>query len=344
MFHVDDIRGYEDPALREEARQKLLAPLRTEKADEYADFLEKKYVILDEKLLEDMNFEGKRGGFLGLGKKKPLDYRTLLDDERVLARVRGDESFSVTVADLARALKAKFFHGVDKALERTDELNQKKTVILKNMLFEKTASMEAAERGLDKTDDYVDAVNQYTNSILFEAFIKRVVAPDVSIGEEEVRRYHEQHLDEFSTPVMFRMKGLAFSALPDAENALDKLRKGADFGWVSANTAGQVDKDTRGVLSFDNALLSSTALPEGLSELAEDSRKGDSLLYSSPNNYHYVISITKVFPAEPQRYEKARAAIGRIILEEKVKELVDDWIEKLREAYETRVFVTGLDD
>jgi hypothetical protein len=344
IFHVDDIRVYEDPALREEARQKLLASLRREKLKEYADFLEQKYVTLDEELLDEMSFEGERGGVLGLGKREPFDYQTLLNDERILATVRGDESFTVTVADLARALEKKFFHGVDRALDRRDELNEKKRALLKDILFKKIARMEAVEQGLDRTTDYTDAVEEYTNAIIFEQFIKKVIAPDVSISEEEVRRYYEQHIGDFSTPTMFRMNGLTFSALPDAEKALDKLRKGADFAWVSANTAGQVDKDTPGVLVFDNALLSSTALPEGLSELTERARQGDSLLYSGPDNYHYVITIAKVFPPEPQDYEKARAEIGRIIAEEKAEELIEDWVEKLQDAYDTRIFAVGLDD
>jgi hypothetical protein len=344
IFHVDDIRVYEDPALRDKARQEVLASLRRQKLKEYADFLEQKYVTIDEELLDEMSFEGRRGGVLGLGKREPFDYQTLLDDERVLATVHGDESFTVTVADLARALEKKFFHGVDRALDRRDKLNEKKRAILEDILFQKIARMEAVEQGLDQTTDYADAVEEYTNALIFEQFVNKVIAPDVTISEEEVRRYYEQHIGDFSTPMMFRMNGLAFSALPDAEKALDKLRRGADFAWVSANTAGQVGKDTPGVLDFENALLSSTALPKALSERAEHARQGDSLLYSAPDDYHYVIAIAKVFPPEPRDYEKARADIRRIIAEEKAKELIDEWVEKLQDAYETRIFAVGLDD
>jgi hypothetical protein len=301
-------------------------------------------VILDEEVLEDMSFEGERVGVLWFRKQQPFDYQTLLDDERVIAKIRGDDAFTVSVADVARALKKKYFHGVERATGKEGELNQKKTIVLKNILFEKTATMEAVARGMNETEEYTDAVEKYENSLLFGEFINKVIAPDVSISEEEARQYYQEHIDDFSTPPMYRMNGLAFSALSDAKDALGKLRKGADFNWVSANSPGQVDKDTKGVLSFDGALLSSTALPKGLSKIADGARQGDSLLYSSPNDYHYVISIAKVFPPEPQDFETARETIGRSISDQKVKALLDDWVGKLREAYETRIFITGLDE
>ena len=96
--------------------------------------------------------------------------------------------------------------------------------------------MEARRQGLDREEEYVDAVDQNTTAVLFDVFVQRVVAPDVKISEEEAQSYYGEHMDEFSTPKMVRLDGLAFDALPDAESALDKLNKRADFKWVSANS------------------------------------------------------------------------------------------------------------
>ena len=50
----------------------------------------------------------------------------------------------------------------------------------------------------------------------------------------------------------------------------------------------------------------------------------------------------KVFPAAPQPYEAARGPIAKIIMDEKIRTLIDDWSAKLNDAYETRIFVTDL--
>ena len=284
LFHIKDARFYEDPELEEEARQRILQPLKREKAYEYGEFLEGKYATIDEKLLEEADFEAEKSGVLWFKKEKPVDYQELLDDERILATVRGDEPFTVTVGDLAREVEGTYFHGVEKAHEKKKGLNEKKRIILKNILLEKTGRLEAISQGIDQTEEYLDAVEEYTNSLIFDAFVKKVIAPDIEISEDEVRQYYEEHPTELSSPKMLRMNSLIFATLPDAEGALQKLRSGADFKWVSANSPGQVDRDTEGISAFDNQLLSLTGLPEDLRKAAEGADRGDFLLYSDPES------------------------------------------------------------
>ena len=99
---------------------------------------------------------------------------------------------------------------------------------------------------------------------------------------------------------------------------------------------------TPSLSSFVSSSL--TALPEDLRKAAESAERGDFLLYSDRKDRHHVIAVEKVFPAQQQPYEAAREQIVKIIFQEKAKELIADWGEKLREAYETRIFVTGVDD
>jgi hypothetical protein len=125
---------------------------------------------------------------------------------------------------------------------------------------------------------------------------------------------------------------------------LAKLRKRADFKWVSANSPGRVGKDNQEMFDFDGALLSVTALPEDLHERLEDARRGDTVVYSDEKGYHHVLVIEKVFPSRPQPYESARSKIAKTIFERKLRLLIDEWSEKLSEAYDTRIFVKGLGD
>jgi hypothetical protein len=344
VFRVDDVRFYEDAGVEEEARQKVLARAQKEAAREYADQLLEKYTTTDERLLKKANFEEQKSGFLSLGKAKPVDFQKLLEDERVVATVHSDPPFTVTVADLARDVKEGLYHGVERAVDTRKKLNETKRIKLRNILFKRSAILEARNEGLDQTKEYLDAVERFENSLLFDTFVQKVIVPDVKISEDEIRNYYEKHTDEFSSPTMFRLNGLAFYELTDAEVALDKLRKGADFKWVSANSPGQVETGAAGVLDFKNALLSLTALPEGLQKDAARAKSGDALLYSGRKGYHYVIAVERVFPPAPQPYEVARGPIAKTIMDEKIRVLIDDWSAKLRDAYETRIFVTDLGD
>jgi hypothetical protein len=340
LFHLHDTRFYEDAGVEEEARRRVLEPLQRKKADEYIESLIAEYATIDRRLLDEIDLERETTGYLWAREERPVEFSKLLADQRVLATVKGEEPYTVTAGDLAAAVKERHFHAIGEAAEGR-KLNREKWPVLKDMLLKRAAVLEAARLGRDQSDEYLESMREYTSALLFEAFIKKVVAPDVEIGEDEVREYHREHVEDFSSPAMYRMKGLAFDAERDAQAALGKLRRGADARWVSANSPGQVDKENEAASVFDNALLSLTAMPDELHEAAERARQGDALLYSSPEGYHYVVIIDKVFPAEAQPYEAARGPIAKILFQVKLEKLIDEWSEKLKEAYETRIFVTG---
>jgi len=342
IFQVGAVRPYDDPALKEEARQKALEPAKKKAAREYAEYLKEKHSTVDERLLKKVDFESKKTGFLSLGKVEPVDFGELEKDERVVATVHADPPFTVTIADLASTLREAFYHGIETAVGRKKSLNKEKYIVLDNMLFKRTAVAEARSLGIDQTDAYLDTMDEFTTSLLFDVFVKKVIAPDVKISEDEVREYYETHIGEFSSPKMFRMDAIVFRQLSDAEGALGKLQKRADFKWVSANSPGRVAEGSPGILDFDGALLTETALPDGLREGVAGADRGDALIYSDDKGYHHVIVIDQTFPSVPQPYESARGLAANALFEQKIKFLINDWSEKLKEAYDTRIFVKGL--
>jgi len=344
LFRVEAARFYDDPALQEEARQKALEPAQRKAAREYAEYLKEKHSTVDERLLEKVDFNSKKTGFLSLGKEEPADFAELAKDERVVATVHVDPPFTVTIGDLASDVQKAFYHGIETSTERKQDLNNEKQIALHNLLFKRTAVAEARSLGLDQTDDYVDTMDEFITSRLFEVFVKKVIAPDVKISEDEVREYYETHTEEFSNPTMFRLNAIAFTEQRDAESALDKLNRRADYKWVSANSPGRINELGQGVFDFDGSLLSVTAMPEDLHHRIEDAKQGDALIYSDNQGYHHVLVINKVFPSTPRPYETVRSPIAKAIFERKIKQLIGDWSEKLKEAYETRIFVEGLGD
>jgi len=342
IFYVEDVRPYEDADAREEARQTVLMPLHRSAADAYITSLIVKHATIDEGLVDAVDFDRESSGVLWFRKEKPVDFQNLRDDPRVLATVHDEEPFVITVGDVARKVEERRHHGVEEAAEAR-KLNDQKKRVLRDMVFRKVILIEARQRGLDQSEEYLEQTREFTNSLLFNTFVSMVVAPDVKIREEDARAHYEENKADFSTPTMFRMDGLAFEQIGDAKSAIAKLRKGADFKWVSANSPGQLDREKAPVNPFDDALLSLTALPEDLHHAAEGGGVGDALLYTSPEEIYYAISIREVYPAEPRPYETVRNDIAQILFQEKLEELIADWGDKLREAYETRIFVKGLD-
>lgn len=326
LYRLVDARFVEDQPVREEAVGKVLESTRNKKAMEYSFALEDKYVTFDEDLYKQLDFQ--------------TDLEKLLQDKRVLAKAKNEKDpFIITVADLAAEMKRSFFHGAEKAA-KLNLINERKDTAIANMIFKYTSDLEARHLGLDQTEDFKRKVKDFEISTLFSTFMNKLILPEVKVTEEEVKAYYDEHINEYSSPAMLQMKSLVFSDRQDAETALDKLRKGADYNWVSANAVNLVAPDTDGVLPLDKNLLSLTALPEDLQELTRDAKKGASLLYvPSEPNFYYVLLMENVFPPEPQPYEQARQEVGKKIFTMHSEKLLAEYITKLKEEYPVRILL-----
>jgi hypothetical protein len=169
-----------------------------------------------------------------------------------------------------------------------------------------------------------------------------VIDPDIRVEEAEGKAYYQEHVGEYTTPEMIRIESLAFSKREDAENAVEKLRKGADIQWLRANAEGQVDvKKTGTLLVFDEKLLLTASLPEGLRKAVTGTAEGDYRIYGETGGPTYVIRIREIEPPKPQPYETVRSIIEKKVFFEKRQKAFRDWEEKLRKASEVKIFASG---
>ncbi|MBI5058129.1 MAG: peptidyl-prolyl cis-trans isomerase [Nitrospirae bacterium] len=325
IFKLEDVRVPENLAAKEEARKQALEYKRKKAFEELKDSLIKKYAKIDAKVLEGLDYE-----------TSVEEFEKLLKDTRVVAEIEGEAP--ITVAELTEALQNKYFHGVEKALKKK-KLNDKKRLMLYDELLQKRLLLkEALRQGIDKSPVYKSMVKEYESSLLFDSFLKKVIVPDIKVGEAEERKYYEKNIDQYSSPEMMRISSMVFLKKEDAENSLDALKKGADFKWLSANTERQVDKDAKGLLEFEGTVIITKDLTGDVLKTLSGVKSGDVRLYTSPEKYYYVLYIQDVFPPKPEPFEETRQFISKEIFKDKVNKSIEDWAAKLREVYEVKVY------
>lgn len=325
ILRFEEIRYAEDPEAMKQARGEALKRKKVQVLKDYSNALIKKYAKVNQDVLKSIDYESKAPGF-----------EALLKDKRTVAKITGEDP--ITVAELTQHLKMQFFHGIERAIE-SKKLNSKKVPALDEMIYKRVFRKEALRLGLDKTEGYKNKVKEYENSMLFGAFVNKVIVPDIKMKEEEMKTYYGEHVKEYTMPEMMRINGLVFAKREDGESAIEKLRKGTEFQWLAENAEGQVDKDTKGLLAFDGKLVTTKDLPEGVQKAIHGARSGDFRLYESSDGYFYVLAITNVIPSKPQPYEEAREAVAKRLFDEKVKKAVEDYAGKLRAVSEVRIYL-----
>ncbi len=325
LVKLEALRFIDNPEAMSRAKNEALRDARMEALKTYNATLIKRYVTIHKQVLDGIDFDAKEPGF-----------QKLLKDKRVVAEIKGEKP--ITVGELGEQLRQQLYHGVEQAAE-SRKINSRKASTLDEMLYKRVFRKEALRLGLDKTERYKAAVKEYENSVVFGAFVQRAVAPDVKLTEEQVKAYYQEHMAEFMLPEMMRISSLAFEKRADAEAGIEKLRKGTDFQWLSANAEGQVDKRREGLLVFDGKLLTTADWPEALRKVISGAKAGDLKLYAAPEGYFYALSIQQVVPSTPKPYEEAREEIAKKIFNEKLKQAMDEWTAKLRAAAEIKVYL-----
>jgi parvulin-like peptidyl-prolyl isomerase len=325
---MEGVRFPEDPEARKKAEKDALQAKRTAALKKYVEDLKKKYVKEDEKLVKSLDFEAAEPGF-----------EKLLSDKRVLAKVKGDKP--VTVGELANALQKRFFHGAERAAQEK-KINRRKEQILEDIVGKRVVLKEARRKKLDRTEYFKGRVAEYRDGVLFGTFFQKAIDPDVKVTEPEVRAYLQDHIGEYTMPTMIRIDSIPFTSRKGAEDALEKLRKGAEFQWAKAYADGRLDT-TGGVtfLEFGGNLLVVKDLPEGAQKAVSGASTGDYRIYGEAEGPHYVLYIKEVLPSKPQAMEAVKDEIEKKLLLEKRLKALHDWEGKLRKASTVKIFAKG---
>jgi len=190
LLKLENIRYPKDKAARTQAENEALQVKKNAALKAYSEGLRKKSAKVDRKLVDSLDFEAAEPGF-----------EKLRADQRVLATVKGDQP--VTVGDLTTALEKKFFHGAERAAEEK-KLNRKKDQALEEILNKRVTLAEARRQKLERTEYFKVKAQENRNGVLFGMFVQKVIAPDVKVGDEELKSYYEAHIGEYTFPEIDR--------------------------------------------------------------------------------------------------------------------------------------------
>ena len=327
ILRLEDIRYTEDPEAMKQAKDEALKRKKVQALKDYSSALIKKFAKVNQDILSALNYEAKTPGF-----------EALLKDKRAVAEIKGENP--ITVGELTQHLKMQFFHGLERAIE-SKKLNSTRASALDEMIYKRVFRKEALRLGLEKTESYKNRVHEYETSVLFGAFVNKVIVPDIKLKEEEIKAHYNKHIKEYTMPEMMKIKSLAFAKRGDGESAIEKLRKGTEFQWLAANAEGQMDKNTKGLLTFEEKPIITKDLPEGVQKAIHGARAGDFRLYESAQGYFYVLAIQDVIPSKPQPYEEERGMVAKKVFDDKAKKAVEDYADKLRAVSDVKIYLTN---
>ena len=337
VFRLEDRRIFEDPEIRRIAFQRVFEQESTTVQREYLNSLIDTYAEFNDDSIKELDFARFSETKPGITNAEVFDL--LRNDQTVLVNItNGVEEITITVANIIEEIEAGLFHGTDKELD-ANALNNQRIAIMKNKLTRTVGRFEAEKQKIDESPAYIELIEKQKEQLLFDAFMSKAVIPEIRVLENEAKEYYYNHLEDYSSPLMLKMKSLVFTKSADAKEAYQQLRKGSDFQWVSANATALATAEREGLLIFDKTLLAQNSLPDDLQHKVTGAKSGDIFLYSGPADLEYILIVEQAFPPEAKSYQQVRQDVGKIIYSRKINKALDDYVSKLKEVYPTEIYL-----
>lgn len=324
VFRLDDLTESDRPEARDEARRRVLAAAQGEALVANNRALRTRY----------LSFEKKRIDALVLDPKK-MDAH--LKDKRVLARVKGEEP--VTVADVARVIEEKLYHGSGTSTK--NKINRRKLDALEEVLARRVLLAEAKRLDLEQSDEFQREMREYEGSVLFGLFVERVVRPSVKLKHEEVQAYYDAHRGEYLQQPRFLLDGIAFADRAAAEQALNSLARGTDLTWLRQNGPGRAEPSAEGLFAFPDRDVPLSELPESFRAELEGARPGDRRVADGGTGLAYVLIVRDVREPEPQPLDQVKGEIERAVYRDRMEAAINGWADRVRPSYDVQVFLRG---
>lgn len=328
VFRVEEDRFPVNADARAWAENASRERRKTEALHQYFKALVKRYGAADRALLARLDYD-KAGTAKG-------GLEALRKDRRPLLTIAGEKP--VTVADLTAELEKKFYHGADRAAGEK-RINPGKADVFESLAFRRLLDAEAKRQRIAETPEYRRATAEQEEALLFGTWVQRAIVPEVKVEERDAQAHYDAHASDYSYPQFYKLDGLAFADVAQAQAALAKLQAGTDLGWLRQNAPGQLAETDRKIQL--GTTVAASALPAEMAKALAGAHVGDVRLYAAADGA-YVLQVVSEKAPVAQPYVEVREAIVRKLYAQQVEAKVRAYVEKLRAATTVQVFITGL--
>jgi len=230
-------------------------------------------------------------------------------DNRILAKVNGEV---ITVKD--------FNDRISKLPKQYQDIvkSQKKNY-LDDLIMEKLLYKEALKENIDKEKETQDIISEATKKIIIARLVEKEVEKKVRVSDEEVKKYYDEHSEEFMLPERWRASHILVDTVDEANAIKQNLAQGASFEEL----AKEKSKDPTRAAGGDIGYFSKGQLVPEFEEECFKLETGEvGNVVKTQFGYH-IIKLTDKKNPEVQPFDSVKDMVRRELERSKKKELLD---------------------
>jgi len=229
-----------------------------------------------------------------------------------------------TVGDYI-ALLAQEYKNPSRAPELTD--NENIQSILEGMTMPILLERMAHEEKLDKTEVYLSEIAYTEGSDLMQKMRNKIYEGAGEITEDDIVKYYNEHGQDFYLPDQIRVLGIAVKSREEAQELLDRAKRGANFIQLakkySVNKATSIEG---GDLNYFTEARY-TAIYKAATGMPLDEIGGP---VEMDGNW-WIFKLIGRIEKKPKELALVRSDIQSRVFNEKRQKLYDEWIANMKQ-------------
>lgn len=162
--------------------------------------------------------------------------------------------FVIREADLERLIS-------NQPLETQKKLqndSEQRSNLVRQILLTKAIAIRAKKEGFDRKPEVKEQLSYLIDTYIAQEYLQKVVLANTTVPEEELKKYYQEHVQDFIVPVTVRVRHIFVKAPVEAtveskvkgkekiEGLLQKLKKGADFADIAKDFSEDEDSAANG--------------------------------------------------------------------------------------------------
>lgn len=236
-------------------------------------------------------------------------------DDPVLAAANGEK---ITAADFREVLIALRSSGDPGKLALTLSPEGQES-ILRELIDARLMAQKARKKKLDADPDVKRRIDIAVTTILLKELVDREVAA-LDLSEGRLRAYYESHRGMFRDSAKVKARHIVTATLPEAKEALKKLRAGGDFAVLARKLNTDNTKNSSGELGWVPRGYMVNEFEAALFALGQGQISG---IVKTSFGYH-IIKAEELAGEKMQPFVQAQDRIRKLIAEQRLTELREE--------------------
>lgn len=225
---------------------------------------------------------------------------------------------------------------IDQSIIKQEAAKQK--IVISEQTIDK--KIEELEQSYGSEEEFNTALTTYGTTLekvkedlAVSLMVEKLLEPEISITEEEMKTYFEEHKEEFATAEKVQASHILTASEEEAKKVKEKLDGGEDFATLATEYSTDTATSEQG---GDLGLFAKGDMVAEFEEVAFSLEAGSiSAPVKTEYGYH-IIKVVEKQAAKEANYEDSKAEIKELLFQEEIQAKYTTWLEEKREEYDIK--------